>query len=159
MSVPAPPSAGAFPSPPGGFAPTPPPSTRRNVELLLLGFAAVMVTTALLLVEASKGQSITWDIAKYGAAFLGLYAIAHAAVRRLAPLAVPPLRPSVAVLIGLGLVLIRRLDLGAVQNAVVNGVPVPAPGANHQIVWTALGMVLFVGVLVVLRDYRTLASY
>ncbi|WP_280503511.1 FtsW/RodA/SpoVE family cell cycle protein [Nocardia farcinica] len=159
MSAPAPPSAGAFPSPPGGFAPAPPPSTRRNVELLLLGFAAVLVTTALFLVEASQEQSITWDIAKYGAAFLGLYAIAHAAVRRFAPFADPLLLPIVAVLNGLGLVLIHRLDLGAAQNAVFNGVPIPSPDANQQILWTALGMVLFVGVLVVLRDYRTLASY
>ncbi|MGN2634941.1 FtsW/RodA/SpoVE family cell cycle protein [Nocardia takedensis] len=159
MSAPAPPSAGAFPSPPGGFAPAPPPSTRRNSELLLLAFAAVITTVSLFLVEASQEQSITWDIAKYGFAFLGLFGIAHLAVRRFAPFADPLLLPIVAVLNGLGLVLIHRLDLGAAQNAEFNSVAIPSPDANQQIMWTGLGMVMFIGVLVVLRDYRTLARY
>ena len=159
MSAPAPPSAGAFPSPPGGFAPAPPPSTRRNAELLLLAFAALLTTVSLFLVEASQEQSVTWDIAKYGLAFLGLFAVAHLAVRRFAPFADPLLLPVVAVLNGLGLVLIHRLDLGAAQNAEYNSVPIPSPDANQQIMWTGLGMVVFVVVLIVLRDYRTLARY
>ncbi|MCP2318570.1 cell elongation-specific peptidoglycan biosynthesis regulator RodA [Nocardia amikacinitolerans] len=159
MSVPAPPSAGAFPSPPGGFAPAPPPSTRRNAELLLLGFAALITTVSLFLVEASQEQSVTWDIAKYGLAFLALFGIAHLAVRRFAPFADPLLLPIVALLNGLGLVLIHRLDLGAAQNAEFNSDPIPSPDANQQILWTALGMVVFVTLLIVLRDYRTLARY
>ncbi|MGV9616680.1 FtsW/RodA/SpoVE family cell cycle protein [Nocardia xishanensis] len=159
MSAPAPPSAGAFPSPPGGFAPAPPPSTRRNVELLLLAFAALITTVSLFLVEASQEQSVTWDIAKYGLAFLALFGIAHLAVRRFAPFADPLLLPIVALLNGLGLVLIHRLDLGAAQNAEFNSEPVPSPDANQQILWTALGMVVFVTLLIVLRDYRTLARY
>ncbi|WP_431972451.1 FtsW/RodA/SpoVE family cell cycle protein [Nocardia sp. bgisy134] len=159
MSAPAPPSAGAFPSPPGGFAPAPPPSTRRHVELLLLGFAALITTVSLFLVEASQEQSVTWDIAKYGLAFLALFGIAHLAVRRFAPFADPLLLPIVALLNGLGLVLIHRLDLGAAQNAEFNSEPVPSPDANQQILWTALGMVVFVTLLIVLRDYRTLARY
>ncbi|MEV0029145.1 FtsW/RodA/SpoVE family cell cycle protein [Nocardia sp. NPDC050793] len=159
MSAPAPPSAGAFPSPPGGFAPAPPPSTRRNVELLLLAFAALITTVSLFLVEASQEQSITWDIAKYGLAFLALFGIAHLAVRRFAPFADPLLLPIVALLNGLGLVLIHRLDLGAAQNAEFNSERVPSPDANQQILWTALGMVVFVTLLIVLRDYRTLARY
>ncbi|MGV9818979.1 FtsW/RodA/SpoVE family cell cycle protein [Nocardia xishanensis] len=159
MSAPAPPSAGAFPSPPGGFAPAPPPSTRRNVELLLLAFAALITTVSLFLVEASQEQSVTWDVAKYGLAFLALFGIAHLAVRRFAPFADPLLLPIVALLNGLGLVLIHRLDLGAAQNAEFNSEPVPSPDANQQILWTALGMVVFVTLLIVLRDYRTLARY
>ncbi|MEU2256461.1 FtsW/RodA/SpoVE family cell cycle protein [Nocardia xishanensis] len=159
MSAPAPPSAGAFPSPPGGFAPAPPPSTRRNVELLLLAFAALITTVSLFLVEASQEQSVTWDIAKYGLAFLALFGIAHLAVRRFAPFADPLLLPIVALLNGLGLVLIHRLDLGAAQNAEFNSEPVPSPDANQQILWTALGMIVFVTLLIVLRDYRTLARY
>ncbi|MEV0298394.1 FtsW/RodA/SpoVE family cell cycle protein [Nocardia sp. NPDC050710] len=159
MSAPAPPSAGAFPSPPGGFAPAPPPSTRRNAELLLLAFAALITTVSLFLVEASQEQSITSDIAKYGFAFLALFGIAHLAVRRFAPFADPLLLPIVAILNGLGLVLIHRLDLGAAQNAEFNSVSIPSPDANQQIMWTGLGMVVFITVLIVLRDYRTLARY
>lgn len=127
MSAPAPPSAGAFPSPPGGFAPAPPPSTRRNVELLLLGLAAVVTTVSLVLVEASQEQEITWEIAKLGAAYLALFGVAHLAVRRYAPFADPLLLPIVALLNGLGLVLIHRLDLAEKQDAFLASQPIPSP--------------------------------
>ncbi|AHH14862.1 putative cell division protein [Nocardia nova SH22a] len=159
MSAPAPPSAGAFPSPPGGFAPAPPPATRRNVELLLLGFAVVITTVALVLVEASQDQEITWDLAKLGLAYLALFGVAHLAVRRFAPFADPLLLPIAALLNGLGLVLIHRLDLADEQTAIYNSWSLPSPDANQQVLWTALGITLFVGVLVLLRDYRTLARY
>ncbi|MDO3647481.1 FtsW/RodA/SpoVE family cell cycle protein [Nocardia mangyaensis] len=159
MSAPAPPSAGAFPSPPGGFAPAPPPSTRRNSELLLLAGAAGITTVSLFIVEASQEQSITWDIAKYGAAFLALFGIAHLAVRRFAPFADPLLLPIVALLNGLGLVLIHRLDLADAQKAVYDSSPIPSPDANQQIMWTGLGIVVFISLLIILRDYRTLARY
>ncbi|WP_067648675.1 FtsW/RodA/SpoVE family cell cycle protein [Nocardia harenae] len=159
MSAPAPPQAGGYPSPPGGFAPAPPPSTRRNAELLLLGFAAVITTASLFLVEASQEQSVTWEIAKYGLAYLALFGVAHLAVRRFAPYADPLLLPIAALLNGLGLVLIHRLDLAAAQSAAYNGSEAPSPDATSQVLWTALGMVVFIGVLVVLRDYRTLARY
>ncbi|MFI9415046.1 FtsW/RodA/SpoVE family cell cycle protein [Nocardia gamkensis] len=159
MSAPAPPSAGAFPSPPGGFAPAPPPSTRRNAELLLLAAAAVITTVSLFLVEASQEQSITWDIAKYGLAYLALFAVAHLAVRRFAPFADPLLLPIVALLNGLGLVLIHRLDLADQQTAAYNSWATPSPDANQQILWTALGTLVFITLLIALRDYRTLARY
>ncbi|MEV6068296.1 FtsW/RodA/SpoVE family cell cycle protein [Nocardia sp. NPDC052001] len=159
MSAPAPPSAGAFPSPPGGFAPAPPPSTRRNVELLLLGLAAVVTTVSLVLVEASQEQAITWEIAKLGAAYLALFGVAHLAVRRFAAFADPLLLPIVALLNGLGLVLIHRLDLAEKQDAIFASQPIPSPDANQQVLWTGLGMVVFTALLLLLRDYRTLARY
>lgn len=159
MSAPAPPSAGAFPSPPGGFAPAPPPSTRRNVELLLLGLAALITTVALVLVEASQEQAISWDIAKLGLAYLALFGVAHLAVRRFAAFADPVLLPIVALLNGLGLVLIHRLDLAEKQDAVFNSTSIPSPDANQQVLWTGLGMVVFMGLLIALRDYRTLARF
>lgn len=159
MSAPSPPSAGAFPSPPGGFAPAPPPSTRRNVELLLLAGAAVITTGSLFLVEASQEQSITWEIAKYGLAYLALFGVAHLTVRRFAPFADPLLLPIVALLNGLGLVLIHRLDLADEQTAAYNSWAVPSPDANQQILWTALGTAVFIVLLIALRDYRTLARY
>lgn len=159
MSAPAPPSAGAFPSPPGGFAPAPPPSTKRNAELVLLAGATGIVTVSLFLVEASQEQSVTWDIAKYGLAYLALFSVAHLAVRRFAPFADPLLLPIAALLNGLGLVLIHRLDLADAQTAAYNSWPIPSPDANQQILWTGLGMIIFIAILVVLTDYRTLAKY
>lgn len=125
----------------------------------MLGFAAVVTTASLFLVEASQEQSITWDIAKYGLAYLALFGIAHLAIRRFAPFADPLLLPIVALLNGLGLVLIHRLDLADQQAAAYNDWPIPSPDATQQILWTALGTIVFITLLIVLRDYRTLARY
>lgn len=152
-------SGSSFPSPPGGFAPAPVQSNRRGVELLLLGFAVVVTTLSLVLVEASQEQEITWDLAKYALAYLALFSIAHLGVRRFAPYADPLLLPIVALLNGMGLVLIHRLDLADAQNASYNSLPIPSPDANQQVLWTALAMVIFLGLLIGLRDYRTLARY
>ncbi len=152
-------SAGSFPSPPGGFAPAPPTPTRRGAEALLLGFGAVIVTVSLILVEASQEQSVTWDLARYGFAYLALFAVAHLAVRRFAPYADPLLLPIVALLNGLGLVLIHRLDLADAQDARYEGVPIPSPDATQQVLWTTLALLGFIAVLILLRDYRTLARY
>ncbi|WP_051613422.1 FtsW/RodA/SpoVE family cell cycle protein [Rhodococcus sp. UNC23MFCrub1.1] len=152
-------SSASFPSPPGGFAPAPPQSTRRGVEGALLGAAAVITTVSLVLVEASQEQAITWDLAKYGLAYLAMFAVAHAAVRRFATHADPLLLPVVAMLNGLGLVLIHRLDLAAQQSAVYLGIEEPSADATQQVLWTALGIAGFIAVLVLVRDYRTLARY
>lgn len=151
MSAPAPPSAGAFPSPPGGFAPAPPPSTRRNVELLLLVAVIVITMVAMVLVEASLSRPLSWELAKLGLSYLALVAVAHLAVRRFAAFADPLLLPIAALLNGLGLVLIHRLDLAGGH---------PATGdADHQMLWTAGAILVFAALLVVLPDYRALARY
>lgn len=159
MSVSNAPGAAQFPSPPGGFAPAPIQSTRRGIELLLLGFAVLITTLSLVLVEASQEQSLTWDLARYALAYLALFTVAHLAVRRFAPYADPLLLPIVALLNGLGLVLIHRLDLADAQNASYNALPIPSPDANQQVLWTGLAIIGFVCVLILLRDYRTLARY
>ncbi|CAM2911291.1 FtsW/RodA/SpoVE family cell cycle protein [Skermania piniformis] len=126
---------------------------------MLLAGAAVITTVALVLVEASQEQALTWDLAKYGAAYLALFAAAHMAVRRFAPYADPLLLPIAAVLNGLGLVLIHRLDLAEAQNAAYNAEPIPSPDANQQVLWTACALIGFLAMLIGLRDYRTLARY
>ncbi|TSD99360.1 FtsW/RodA/SpoVE family cell cycle protein [Skermania sp. ID1734] len=151
--------AQSFPNPPGGFAPAPVPPTRRNVELVLLAFAVVITTVSLILVEASQEQQITWDLGKYALAYLALFAIAHLAVRRFARYADPLLLPIVALLNGLGLVLIHRLDLADAQDAAYNHQPIPSPDASHQVLWTGLALIGFICVLMFLRDYRLLARY
>ncbi|MFE3290734.1 FtsW/RodA/SpoVE family cell cycle protein [Rhodococcus sp. NPDC059234] len=159
MSVSAAPSGASFPSPPGGFAPAPQQSNRRGVELALICCAIVITTISLVLVEASQEQSITWDLAKYALAYAALFLIAHLAVRRFAPFADPLLLPIVALLNGLGLVLIHRLDLADAATAAYFGRAIPSPDANQQVMWTALAIAGFIAVLVFLRDYRLLARY
>lgn len=86
--------------------------------------------------------------AGYGAALGGLALVAHLAVRLRAPYADPLLLPIGVLLNGLGLVLIYRLDLETADAA-----------APAQLIWSGLGVALFTAVVLLLRDYRTLARY
>ena len=69
--------------------------TGRNIELILLAFAAVIVTAALVLVEANQENELTRSLLYVGAAYLGLFTAAHFAVRKLAPYADPVMLPCV----------------------------------------------------------------
>ena len=125
----------------------------------MLAFAAIITTSALVLVEANQEQQLSSDLLVVGGAYLGLFTIAHLAVRKLAPYADPLILPCVALLNGLGLVMIHRLDLADAAKALQSGQPAPGGDASQQVVWTAIGLVLFVGVLWFLRDHRSLARY
>ena len=133
--------------------------TGRNIELVLLAFAAAIVTAALVLVEANQENELTRSLIYVGAAYLGLFTVAHFAVRKLAPYADPVMLPCVALLNGLGLVMIHRLDLAAADRAVALGREAPTVLIQRQVAWTAIGLVLFVGVLYLVRNHRTLARY
>ena len=133
----------------------PPLPNRRNSELFLLGFAAVITTVALLLVEANQEQGLHWDLAQYTVAYLALFTGAHLAVRRFTPYADPLLLPVVALLNGLGLVMIHRLDLAA-GGPLAKGL---GGTANQQMLWTLFGVVVFSLVVIFLRDHRVLARY
>ena len=67
--------------------------------------------TVTLIVDANQEQGLRWDLAQNTVAYLALFTGAHLAVRRFAPYADPLLLPVVALLNGLGLVMIHRLDL------------------------------------------------
>lgn len=142
-------SPATAPQPPVTLAPALP--TRRNSELALLCFATLITATALLIVEANQEQGISWDLLSYTLAFLALFIGAHLVIRRFAPYADPLLLPVVAVINGLGLVLIHRLDLV--------GADAEGPGAGQQMLWTLTAVIGFCLVLVFVTDHRMLARY
>jgi cell division protein FtsW (lipid II flippase) len=133
--------------------------TRRGVELGLLVFSAGVVTLALVLVEAEQKQQLSRSLLYLGLAYLGLFTLAHTAVRWWAPHADPLILPCAALLNGLGLVMIHRLDLGTATQAIDAGGPVAAADAPRQVAWTAVALMLFVAVLWRVGDHRRLASY
>lgn len=133
---------------------TPPLPNRRNAELLLLCFATAITAAALMIVQANQERELHWDLAGYPLAFLALFAFAHLAIRRFAPFADPLLLPVVALLNGLGLVMIHRLDLA---DRAVGGHT--HPSANQQMLWTLLGVAAFALGVTFLHDHRQLARY
>jgi cell division protein FtsW (lipid II flippase) len=133
---------------------TPPLPTRRNAELLLLCFAALITVVALLIVEANQERGLRWDLISYGLAFLAVFGGAHLAIRRFARYTDPLLLPIVALLNGLGLVMIHRLDL---SNNEWSGRH--HPSAAQQMLWTLIGVATFALVVTFVKDHRQLARY
>ncbi len=118
---------------------------RRRTSELALGVLAVVVTAGgyLLLALADK-PDVPPDLWLFLVIVLGLYLVAHLAVRRFAPRADPTLLPIAAILNGIGFVAISRLDRDL---------------ARTQAVWTAVGVGAFVVVLALVRRTRTLERY
>ncbi len=127
------------------------PRTRRGVELAMLVFAVLIALAAYTDVGMARSQKVPPDILTYGLGLGALVLVAHIAVRRFAPYADPLLLPCAALLNGVGLVLIHRLDLVApkAENS----------DATLQLAWSAIGVVAFIVVLVVVRDHRRLQRY
>ncbi|MFF9430031.1 FtsW/RodA/SpoVE family cell cycle protein [Streptomyces sp. NPDC090082] len=122
---------------------------RRGVELSLLIGAVLISVLGYAEVGLARSGAVPPDAARYGAG-LGLLAlVAHLAVRFRAPYADPLLLPIAVLLNGLGLVLIYRLDLETPKDQ----------AAATQLVWSTLGVALFIVVVVLLRDHRTLQGY
>ncbi|NKE61594.1 FtsW/RodA/SpoVE family cell cycle protein [Lentzea sp. PSKA42] len=134
------------------------PPTRRGTELVMLSFAAGLVTLALILVELNQERSLSLRVLYLGLAYLGLFACAHLAVRRWAPYADAAILPCVALLNGLGLVVIHRIDLAMEGTVFLDG-STWDPVAFKQVIWTAIGLVLFAATLKFLSDHRTLARF
>jgi cell division protein FtsW (lipid II flippase) len=133
--------------------------TRRNAELLLLGFAVLIVVAAEAAVEATRDGRISSRLVTYAAVPLVIGLVTHLVIRKVARYADPLMLPIVVLLNGLGLVMIHRLDLGRKQQAGQGGPPFDGAAAPTQVVWTAMGVVLFILLLVVIRDHRVLQRY
>jgi cell division protein FtsW (lipid II flippase) len=130
--------------------PAPPPATPRGVELsLIVGAVAVSVYGYAEVGLAAEGR-LPPGAAGYGGGLAALALLAHLAVRARARYADPLLLPIALLLNGIGLVLIHRLDLAPSLGA---------PAADSQLVWSAVGVGLFVAVVLALGDHRVLSRY
>ena len=126
---------------------------RRGAELFLLVLALLVGVGAYAAVGLGVQGEVPADIMGYGGWLTALIVAAHIAVRMVAPYADPVLLPIVAALNGLGLAVIHRLDL-AYEAAGRKG-----DYAQQQLIWMTLGVMLFVGTLVLLRDHRVLQRF
>ncbi|WP_203567788.1 FtsW/RodA/SpoVE family cell cycle protein [Aestuariimicrobium ganziense] len=123
---------------------------RRNVELAMTLLATTLGLGGWLL----TGLNLTGEVPANWPWVCGLWAgmavAAHLVIRWRLPYADPLLLPLVIALNGLGLAMIHRID------------QIPSPprsDAWDQFIWTGLGMALFAGVIIFLRDHRRLQRF
>ena len=133
--------------------------TGRRAELGLLVAAVLVVMAAEAVTDATLNGSLDHHALSYGAVLSLVALIAHVVIRKVAPFADPVLLPTVVLLNGLGLVMIHRIDLGLEQQAREEGYVFDGASAGTQVLWTGIGLALFVAVLVAIRDHRYIARY
>nr|WP_091552612.1 FtsW/RodA/SpoVE family cell cycle protein [Micromonospora pattaloongensis] len=135
------------------------PKTRRNAELALLALSMLVVAAYSATIEANMLQTVTLDFwlptASLAAVFLGL----HVVIRLRAPYADPALLPAVALLNGIGVGFLRRLDLADVAPAQRLGYPVFAGTGGRQLAWTLAAVILAAVLLFMIRDHRSVSRY
>jgi cell division protein FtsW (lipid II flippase) len=136
------------------------PRGRRRTELLMLVFSVGVVLFAYAAAGLGLNGSLPTGLAEYGLAFAVIVFIAHLAVRWLAPWSDPLMLPLAAMLNGLGVIMIWRLQqAGRGGNP---GVPVSTMNSmttTYQVLWSAVGVAAFVAVLAFIREVRILQRY
>ncbi|WP_418958082.1 FtsW/RodA/SpoVE family cell cycle protein [Streptomyces tritici] len=130
--------------------------SRRNTELWLLGFAVAIPVFAYLNVGLAIDGAVPAGMLGYGAGLTLLAGVAHLVVRKWAPYADPLLLPLATLLNGLGLVLIWRLDQ---SPRIIARYDTFTPDAPKQMMYSAIGIAMLVGVLLLLKDHRVLQRY
>ncbi|MET8539364.1 FtsW/RodA/SpoVE family cell cycle protein [Kitasatospora sp. NPDC004799] len=130
--------------------PSRPVPTGRTTELVLVLGAVLIAVFGYVEVGVNLDGRVPADAAEYGAALGVLALAAHLVVRWRARYADPLLLPVAVLLNGIGLVVIHRLD---------RATPGRAAAAPTQLLWSALGVALFVAVVLLVRDHRRLRRY
>jgi cell division protein FtsW (lipid II flippase) len=151
----------AAPAPPAASAEAVPMTRgRRRTELLMLAFAVLVVVLAYAATGLGLNGKIPASLPAYCAGFAVIMLVAHLAVRWLAPWADPLMLPLAALLNGLGVVMIYRLQESGRGHNPGNVVSTLTAGAAAtQLIWTAVGVAGFVVVLALVREARVLQRY
>jgi cell division protein FtsW (lipid II flippase) len=134
--------------------------TRRNTELALLLLAMGIVTAYAAAVQYGVDRHL-------GTFWLPpllltlVFLVAHGVVRFLTPYADPAILPAVALLNGIGVIFLRRVDLDTKMPDLD-----PHPDfvdfggiAFKQLIWTFAAIVVATAFLLIFRDHRTLSRY
>jgi cell division protein FtsW (lipid II flippase) len=120
------------------------PKPKRRTELGLLIFGSLLIVALYVIAVLGQKSKIPDNIGPFLGVVLGLALLAHMANRWLAPNANAVILPLVALLNGIGYVVIARWN---------------PPYAREQSGWIALGVVLYVLTLLVVRYSRDLERY
>jgi cell division protein FtsW (lipid II flippase) len=136
------------------------PRGRRRTELVMVLFALALVLFAGAAVGLGlKGKlpsGLPVEIIIFGAVVLA----AHLAIRRFAPYADPLMLPLAAMLNGLGIVMIYRLQVsGRNGNPGQRVTDMSSSASTSQLLYTVIGIVALVVVLVLISEARVLQRY
>jgi cell division protein FtsW (lipid II flippase) len=131
---------------------------RRRSELLMLFFAFGVVIFAFVNVGLSISGSFSSGVLGYLVAYVVIMLAAHMAVRRWAPYADPLMLPLAALLNGVGLVFLFRLQESRnIPDSYTD--TMSSTTTLFQLVWTVVGVALFVAALVFIKEPRVLQRY
>ncbi|MEE6287035.1 FtsW/RodA/SpoVE family cell cycle protein [Georgenia sp. MJ173] len=125
----------------------------RGIELVMLALGLGIGLYAYLQVGLATTGSPPAGMLTHGGVLAALALLAHVALRWRARYADPVILPTAVALNGIGLAMIYRLDHAYALREMTTGF------ANRQVLWTVIGMLAAVVILVVLRDHRTLRRY
>ena len=114
--------------------------TRELLNLVVLGIVTTIGFVSVYLASQDVPEFSTTSLS-YAAFFLALFFVAHLVVRIRLPLADPHLLPIAGILTAIGLTMIYRIEPDT---------------AFKQGVWVVIGVGLFAGACLLLRDYRSL---
>lgn len=128
------------------------PARRRNLELVLLLGALLLSGGALVLVELGALGRVGGTVLGLEAGLAALLIAGHVALRVVAPEADPFVLPIAALLNGIGIAEITRIDIS-------KGVNGWEAAGIRQIVWTAIAIVTAFAILVAVRNHRVLQRY
>ena len=120
----------------------------RGTEFALLLAATIIITVVMLNLYTAQGIKLNSDIGWVIGGFIGVFTIAHLTLCFLAPQADQFMLPVAALVNGLGLAMIHRIDLAEETHLV-----------SRQVMWMVVGIGLLITVLVFLRDHRSLQRY
>ncbi|GLW09798.1 cell division protein FtsW [Microtetraspora sp. NBRC 13810] len=123
------------------------PAKRRMAQLGMLAFAVVIVMAAYANVGLALTNQVPAGMLGYGLGLGGLILAAYLVLAKFAPWADPLILPLVTLVNGIGLVMIYRIQEGKGGAGA---------SVNTQLLWTAVGIVMFSVTLIVLRDHRAL---
>ncbi|GLY99215.1 FtsW/RodA/SpoVE family cell cycle protein [Actinoplanes sp. NBRC 103695] len=133
--------------------------THRNAELGLLGFSMVLVAVYGATVEANQYDKISSTFWVPAALLSLLFLSLHVVIRFTAPFADPVLLPAVALVNGMGVGFLRRLDIA---KAISDKDPYPgffAGVGGRQLAWTLASLILAAVLLLVIRDHKQVSKY
>ncbi|MBM7501982.1 cell division protein FtsW (lipid II flippase) [Brachybacterium muris] len=127
---------------------------RRVTQALLLAFAVGVGVTAYALVGLGRFEELPSNLMQVGIGAAVVAVLLQIAVMWRAPYADPTILPIVVLMNMIGIAVIASIDSAkALYTSTATHV------ADRQMIWTVLGAVLCIAVLVLLRDHRWLRRY